>query len=104
MYGKILVPLDGSERAEKILPYVEDIARQFKSEVLLLLVIETVPEPLGPGQTSLPTQPDTDDPVYRSSRTYLTGIQDSLSRTGVISSVHVLARMIPLDSHNSGGT
>ncbi|HTX71997.1 MAG TPA: universal stress protein, partial [Rectinemataceae bacterium] len=62
MYGKILVPLDGSERAERILPYVEDFARQFKSEVLLLLVIETVPEPLGPGQTSLPIQPDTNDP------------------------------------------
>ena len=90
MYGKILVPLDGSERAERILPYVEDFARQFKSEVLLLLVIETVPEPLGPGQTSLPIQPDTNDPAYRRSRIYLAGVQDSLSRIGVISSIHVL--------------
>ncbi len=71
MYGKILVPLDGSERAERVLPYVEDLARQFKSEVLLLIVIEAVPEPLGPGQGSLPIQPDTHDPAYRSSRTYL---------------------------------
>ncbi|HET6485527.1 MAG TPA: universal stress protein [Spirochaetia bacterium] len=91
MYGKILVPLDGSERAEKILPYVEDIARQFKSEVLLLLVIEAVPEPLGPGRASLPAQPDEHDPVLRSSRAYLMGIHDSLSRIGVASSIHVLS-------------
>ncbi len=92
MYGKILVPLDGSERAEKILPYVEDIARQFKSEVLLMLVIEMVPERLGLAQTSLPIQPDTYDEVevHERSRKYLMGIQDSLLRIGVGSSIHLL--------------
>jgi hypothetical protein len=28
MYQTILVPLDGSKRAEKILPYVEALSRQ----------------------------------------------------------------------------
>ncbi|MFZ0544810.1 MAG: universal stress protein [Candidatus Promineifilaceae bacterium] len=37
-FNKILVTLDGSERAEQVLPYTYTIARQFGSEVELLLV------------------------------------------------------------------
>ena len=40
MYKKILVLLDGSERAETILPYVEDMALARNSTVILLQVIE----------------------------------------------------------------
>jgi nucleotide-binding universal stress UspA family protein len=40
MYEVILVPLDGSPRAESILPYVEDLALGRKSKVILLQVIE----------------------------------------------------------------
>ena len=40
MYSKILVPLDGSKRAEKILPHVEELARLYDAEVLFLQVME----------------------------------------------------------------
>ncbi len=40
MYRKILVPLDGSLRAEKILPHVEELALQYRASVLLLQVVE----------------------------------------------------------------
>jgi len=40
MYKKILVPLDGSERAESILPHVEELARCMDSEVILLRVFK----------------------------------------------------------------
>jgi len=40
MYKTILVPVDGSSRAEKILPYVEDLARGSESNVIFLYVIE----------------------------------------------------------------
>jgi nucleotide-binding universal stress UspA family protein len=40
MYRIILVPLDGSKRAETILPYVEDMAIARQSKVILLQVIE----------------------------------------------------------------
>ena len=40
MYHKILVPLDGSKRAEKILPHVEELALRFKAKVVFLNVIE----------------------------------------------------------------
>jgi nucleotide-binding universal stress UspA family protein len=42
MYRKILVPLDGSGRAEAILPYVEDLAHRFGSSVVFLQVLESV--------------------------------------------------------------
>ena len=39
MYKTILVPLDGSERAEGILPHVEHIARQNQSNLIFLHVL-----------------------------------------------------------------
>ena len=43
MYKTILVPLDGSRRAEAILPYVEELARRFHSKVIFVRVVEPVP-------------------------------------------------------------
>lgn len=40
MYQRILVPLDGSKRAESILPYVEELARVHGSTIVFLQVIE----------------------------------------------------------------
>jgi nucleotide-binding universal stress UspA family protein len=40
MFEVILVPLDGSPRAETILPYVQDVALARKSKLILLQVIE----------------------------------------------------------------
>lgn len=36
MYERILVPLDGSEEAERVLPHVIELARKFSSEVHLM--------------------------------------------------------------------
>jgi len=41
MFKKILVPLDGSELAAKILPQVEDLARSEQAEIILLTVGNT---------------------------------------------------------------
>jgi nucleotide-binding universal stress UspA family protein len=40
MYKKILVPLDGSKRAEAILPHVKNLALCFKAKVIFFIVIE----------------------------------------------------------------
>jgi nucleotide-binding universal stress UspA family protein len=40
MYQTLLVPLDGSPRAETILPHVEKLAIQFKAKVIILQVVE----------------------------------------------------------------
>ncbi len=42
MYHTILVPLDGSKRAEAILPHLEELARRYEAKVLFLQVIEPV--------------------------------------------------------------
>ena len=42
MYKKILVPLDGSKRAESILPYVEDLAHCFGSQIMVLVLARTL--------------------------------------------------------------
>jgi nucleotide-binding universal stress UspA family protein len=43
MYERVLVPLDGSERAEAILPFVEKMAGPLDAEVVLVWVIEPLP-------------------------------------------------------------
>jgi nucleotide-binding universal stress UspA family protein len=43
MFRTILVPLDGSKRAERILPYVEDLAYARDSRVIFLRVVEPTP-------------------------------------------------------------
>jgi nucleotide-binding universal stress UspA family protein len=40
MYNKILVPLDGSKRAEAVLPHVEEMANRYGAETVFLLVDE----------------------------------------------------------------
>jgi len=40
MYNKILVPLDGSKRAEAVLPHAEDMAIRYGAEIILLRVEE----------------------------------------------------------------
>ncbi len=40
MYQTVLVPLDGSKRAEEILPHVEDMADKYGAKVVLLKVDE----------------------------------------------------------------
>ena len=39
MFKKVLVPLDGSELAETVLPYVQDLGKQCAVEAILLRVV-----------------------------------------------------------------
>lgn len=43
MYATILVPLDGSKRAEQILPHAEELAQRYKARIILLRVVEPPP-------------------------------------------------------------
>jgi len=44
MYKRILVPLDGSELAERVIPYAVSIANAMSSQVSLLRIFDSVPE------------------------------------------------------------
>jgi len=48
MYKTILVPLDGSKRAEAILPHVEELAQRYEARVVFVRVMEPMPYLIGP--------------------------------------------------------
>lgn len=83
MYNKILVPLDGSSRAEAILPYVAALAGPFAAEVILIQVIEPLPQVTTPG-VPVPSLPVADiNELTTAAETYLSGIKDQLGRQGL---------------------
>jgi nucleotide-binding universal stress UspA family protein len=47
MYERILVPLDGSARAEEVLPSVVELAKKFNSEIVLLQAVTREGEAVG---------------------------------------------------------
>ena len=47
MYKRILVPLDGSKRAERILPHVEELANRYHSTLIFIMVVAITNEMLG---------------------------------------------------------
>lgn len=83
MYAKILVPLDGSGRAERILPHVEQIALNFKSEVIFLRVID--PYAYLPGATSETPQSyvETFQNVQKEAQTYIQTLQGEYRQKGI---------------------
>ena len=118
MYHKILVPLDGSKRAEKILPHVEELALRFKAKVIFLHVIEYKAVPSSEGQYISLTAEEFDQ-VKKQAETHLSGIQGEFrkknieSQSGVIYGpvvegiINIAALedvdLIALASHGRGG-
>ena len=76
MYHTILVPLDGSGRAETILPHVEAVAQQFGAQVVLAHVVE----PLNVGIAAYEALLYVEDMRRRTqeAQTYLAAVQRQL--------------------------
>ena len=83
MYKTILVPLDGSRRAEKILPYVEDIAKTHESTMLVLQVVEPGVALAGPYDTSLYYDKEAADRAIDDARQYVTSVVEKLHGKGL---------------------
>jgi hypothetical protein len=76
MFRRILVPLDGSKRAETILPHVEDLARRYdKSQVVLLQVVEPILARKDMAGPVSPLDPKVIERVYKNARNYLEKLQ-----------------------------
>ena len=82
MYEKILVPLDGSQRAERILAYVEELAHAFKSKIYLLQIIH--PEFLDASVHEYPTMIYREllDEMRLEAENYLTVVQGKFREKG----------------------
>lgn len=118
MYHKILVPLDGSKRAEKILPHVEELARRYKAKVVFLQVIEykTLTTPEG---AFINLSEQEFEQAQKLAEAYLSGIQGEFREKNIESRIRVLygpvvegiismaaqegADLIALASHGRGG-
>ena len=118
MYHKILVPLDGSKRAQKILPHVEELARRYKAKVIFLQVVEykTIATTEG-AYTNLTDQEF--DQVKKQAGTHLEGLRVEFRKKGIECQTHVIygpvvegiiniafqegVDLIALASHGRGG-
>jgi nucleotide-binding universal stress UspA family protein len=82
MYKTILVPLDGSKRAEAILPHVQALARDHGAKVILLHVIETIRPRGGAEQACIDLWEESE---WRAKHTesYLAVLQDKLRDKGI---------------------
>ncbi len=81
-YKKILVPLDGSQCAENIIPAVEKLATDFKADISLLRVAYAH---TFPGMD--PTEAEVK--VIREAEEYLKGVEDRLKAKGFIVDSHI---------------
>jgi nucleotide-binding universal stress UspA family protein len=78
MYNYILVPLDGSERAEAILSHVEELAKRYDAQVILLQVVEGAPLPMGPEGAPVPLGKQELERLTGEALSYLTTVQERL--------------------------
>lgn len=89
MYKTILAPLDGSERAEKILPHVEELAQQSGATVILLRVIETAANV----PFMLKANPDTWENMFQlwkeNAEEYLSKQRERLEKQGIAARIQV---------------
>jgi nucleotide-binding universal stress UspA family protein len=91
MYNTILVPLDGSKRAEAILRHVKDLAGRYGATVIFLRVVEPASIVVGPEgtytfmalhQQALEQQKD-------QAESYLAAVQGKFREQGVEARTHI---------------
>jgi len=83
MYKRILVPLDGSKRAERILPYVEELATKFESQLTLLQVIEPAVVLAAPYDMGHYYDVDQIERMSEEAKLYLNTMRTALEKKGI---------------------
>lgn len=90
MYSNILVPLDGSRRAQRILPHVEELGKRFGSTIVFLRVVGSE---AGHGQT-VDFYIDALERALEEAKLYLSGLQGEFSNKGF--QVHTVVERGPI--------
>lgn len=83
MYANILVPLDGSKRAERILPHVEDLARRHEATIILMRVVEPVITYIEPQGAAIDLQEDEIRRRSEEAERYLAGWAGEFREKGI---------------------
>ena len=89
MYKRILVPLDGSNRAERILTQVEEIALRFKAKLILLKVVEPIHYYVGRYPSMIDFDSEMSKERLAKAKKYLSGLKGEFREKGVSSKVIV---------------
>ena len=90
VYHTILVPLDGSKRAEAILPHVEELARCLKATVVFLSVIEPIPMVVGPEAAYVPVSQQGLEGERKEMDSYLAALQGEFREKDIEASSYVV--------------
>jgi len=83
MYKSILVPLDGSKRAQRILPHVEKLAQRFEAEVIFIRVVEPLVSTSGTHGSNTEMYINMVDELYKEAKAYLTALKGEFREKGI---------------------
>jgi nucleotide-binding universal stress UspA family protein len=83
MYRTILVPLDGSSRAEKILPHAEQLAQLCRAKIILTQVVEPVYISAGPPEVPVMISQELTQERADNAAAYLSGWRVKLEKKGI---------------------
>ncbi len=83
MYSKILVPLDGSTRAETILPHALSLATKYRAKLLLLQVVEPVVAMVTPYDMVPYVDNDAAERQLQEARSYLASKEGEVRGQGI---------------------
>lgn len=89
MYRTILVPLDGSKRAEVILPHVEELAHRYDASVILLRVVEPIAVGMDPTGLTPTLNPLVIDQLKNDAQSYLARLQEEFRKKGIVAQAHL---------------
>jgi nucleotide-binding universal stress UspA family protein len=82
MYEKILVPLDGSKRAEMIRPHVRELASRFQSTVILIKVVDYIYAD-ATGESYISVSQKNFNAKFEENEHYLDGVASKLRAKGI---------------------
>jgi len=89
MYKTILVPLDGSKRAEEILHHVEELSKLYHARVIFLQVVEPLPLVVGP-EGSIVLHQEEIERWTKEAESYLSAVQGEFQEKGIETEKHVI--------------
>lgn len=90
MYKTILVPLDGSSRAELILPQVEALHFAFRSEIVLVRIVNPLPSMVGRSDLLLIDSAKEESRQLGVARAYLEKVRKELAARSIVATTVLL--------------
>ena len=90
MYNTILVPLDGSKRAEAILPHLEELAQRYSARVIFLQVVEPGRLDVGPETAQVDLYRGEFEEQMKQAEAYLASLKGEFREKGIEAKTRVV--------------